>query len=133
MPYSSSLALWTQVKSKEGEHMFLASTNFLQDGIDKDHVHFNRGDYMFVGKDTLQIWICGHILPHDIVHSHYFRKIVCLHDVQDRLQVQSTSRMTFRQEGEDDEDMTTMHTTMLGESHGGPKHIRFESPRWRPK
>ena len=39
MPYSSSLALWTQVKSKEGEHLFLASTNLLQDGIDKDHMH----------------------------------------------------------------------------------------------
>jgi hypothetical protein len=45
-----------------------------------------------------------------------------------------------------DEDMASMHITMLGESHegqrdqhghpnreGGPKLIRFESPRWRPK
>jgi hypothetical protein len=45
-----------------------------------------------------------------------------------------------------DEDMASMHMTMLGESHegqrdqqghpnreGGPKLIRFESPRWRPK
>ena len=44
------------------------------------------------------------------------------------------------------EDMTSVHTTMLGEWHrdqrdqygfsnrdGGPKLIRFESPRWRPK
>jgi hypothetical protein len=42
--------------------------------------------------------------------------------------------------------MASMHMTMLGESHegqrdqqghpnqeGGPKLIRFESPRWRPK
>jgi hypothetical protein len=48
--------------------------------------------------------------------------------------------------GVGDEDMTSMHMTMLGESHegqrdqqghpnrgGGLKLIRFESPRWRPK
>jgi hypothetical protein len=29
MLYSSSLALWTLVKSHEGQHMFLASTNLL--------------------------------------------------------------------------------------------------------
>jgi len=28
-------------------------------------------------------------------------------------------RTTFHQEGEDDEDMTSMHTTMLRGSHGG--------------
>jgi hypothetical protein len=91
----------------------------LQDGIDKDHVHFNRGDYMIIGKDTLQIWTCGHILSYNIVHSHYFGKLICLHDVQDRLQVQSTTRTAFHQEGKDDEEVTSMHTTMLGESHGG--------------
>jgi hypothetical protein len=45
-----------------------------------------------------------------------------------------------------DEDMASTHMTMLGELHGGqgdqqghpnreggPKLIRFESPRWRPK
>ena len=45
-----------------------------------------------------------------------------------------------------DEDMTSIHMTMLGEPYGdqgdqrgcpkregGPKLIRFESPRWRPK
>jgi hypothetical protein len=82
MLYSSSLALRTLVKSHEGQHMFLASTNLLQDGINKDCVHFNRGDYMFVGEDTLQIWTCGHILSHDIIHSHYFGNHVCLHVVQ---------------------------------------------------
>ena len=46
IPYSSSFALWTQVKSKEGEHMFIVSTNLLQDSIDKDLVHFNRGEDM---------------------------------------------------------------------------------------
>ena len=52
----------------------------------------------------------------------------------------------FFQEGEDDEDMTSMHTVKHGEwhedegdQHGfpsreeGPKLIRFESPRWRSK
>ena len=66
--------------------------------------------------------------------------------MQDQFQAQSTPRMVFRQEGKDDEDMTSMHMTMLGESHGGqgdkqehpnreggPKLIRFDSPRWRPK
>jgi hypothetical protein len=45
-----------------------------------------------------------------------------------------------------DEDMTPMHTTMIGawngveevqqrspSQEGGPRLIRFESPRWRPK
>jgi hypothetical protein len=44
-----------------------------------------------------------------------------------------------------DEDMTPMHTTMIGawngvevqqgfpSQQGGPRLIRFESPRWRPK
>ena len=52
----------------------------------------------------------------------------------------------FFQEGEDDEDMTSMHMGKYGEWHEdegdlqgfpsreeGPKLIRFESPRWRPK
>ena len=46
----------------------------------------------------------------------------------------------------DDEDMTPMHMTMFGAWYGGvggqqgcpsqdrgPRLIRFESPRWRPK
>ena len=66
--------------------------------------------------------------------------------MQDRLQTKSTPRTTFRQEREDDEDMTSIHMTMLGEPYGdqgdqrgcpkqegGPKLIQFESPRWRPK
>ena len=126
--------------------MFLVSTNFLQDSIDKDRVHFNRADYMSVGQDMLQTWTCGHILSHNIVHSHYFGNLVCPHVVQDRLQTKSTPRTAFRQEREDDEDMTSIHMTMLGEPYGdqgdqrvctkqegGPRLIRFESPRWRPK
>ena len=41
MPYSSSFAFRTQVESKEREHMFLVSTNLLQDSIGKDRVYFN--------------------------------------------------------------------------------------------
>jgi hypothetical protein len=56
--------------------MFSASTNLLQDSIDKDRVHFNRVDYMFVGQDMLQIWTCGHILSHNTVHFHYFGNLI---------------------------------------------------------
>jgi hypothetical protein len=141
MPYSSRFALQSQVKSKEGEHMFLVSTNLMQDSIDIDRVHFNRGDYMFVGEGMLQTETCGHILSPNIVNFQYFGNLVCLHVVQNGLQATSTPRTAFHQEGEDDDDMT-----MLGELHrgqgdqqgrldqeGGPKLIRFESPRWRPK
>ena len=146
MPYSSSFAFRTQVESKEREHIFLVSTNLLQDSIGKDRVYFNRADYMSVGQDMLQTWTCGHILSHNIVHSHYFGNLVCPHVVQDRLQTKSTPRTAFRQQREDDEDMTSIHMTMLGEPYGdqgdqrgcpsqegGPRLIRFESPRWRPK
>jgi hypothetical protein len=68
MPYSSRFALQSQVESKEGEHMFLVSTNLLQDSIDKDHVYFNRGDYMFVGEGMLQTKTYGHILSSNIVN-----------------------------------------------------------------
>ena len=146
MPYSSSFAFQTQVESKEREHIFLVSTNLLQDSIGKDCVYFNQADYMSVGQDMLQTWTCGHILSHNIVHSYYFENLICPHVVQDRLQAKSTSRMTFHQEREDDKDMSSMHTAMLGEPYGdqrdqrgcpnqegGPKLIRFESPKWRPK
>ena len=131
---------------KKGSICFLVSTNLLQDSIGKDRVYFNRADYMFVGKDKLQTWTCGHILSHNIVHSHYFGNLVCPHVVQDRLQTKSTPRTAFRQEGEDDEDMTPMLTAMFGtwlggvggqqgcpSQEGGPRVIWFESPRWRPK
>ena len=81
MPYFSSFSFRTQVESKEREHMFLVSTNLLQDSIGKDRVYFNRADYMFVGKDKLQTWTCGHILSHNIVHFHYFGNLDCPHVV----------------------------------------------------
>ena len=115
MPYSSSFAFRTQVEFKEREHMFLVSTNLLQDSIGKDRMYFNRADYMFVGQDMLQTWICGHILSQNIVHSHYFRNLICPHVVQDRLQAKSTPRTAFHQERKDDEDMSSMHMTMLGD------------------
>ena len=98
--------------------MFLVSTNLLQDSIGKDHLYFNRADYMSVGQDMIQTWTCGHILSHNIVHFHYFGNLDCPHVVQDRLQTKSTLRTAFRQEREDDEDMTSIHMTMLGEPYG---------------
>ena len=146
MPTSSSFALQKQVEPKEEEHMFLVSTNLLQAGFDKDRVHSDRGDYMFVGQDGLQLRICGHNLSHNIVHSYYFGNFAFLHVVQDRLQAQSTSRMAFCQEREDDENMTCMRMAILGDWHedkgdqqnfpsrkGGTKLIWFESTSWRPK
>ena len=76
MPYSSSFAFRTQVEFKEREHMFLVSTNPLQDSIGKDCMFFNRADYMSVGQDMLQTWTCGHILSHNIIHSHYFGNLI---------------------------------------------------------
>ena len=110
--YSSSFALPTQVKSKEEEHMFLVRTNLLPDSIDKDPMHFNQGE------DMMQIWTSGHIFSPNIVHSYYFGNLVCHHVVQDRLHTKLTPWMAFRQEREDDEDMTSMHMTMLGEPYG---------------
>jgi hypothetical protein len=64
--------------------------------------------------------------------------------VQDPFRAQSTLRTAFRQEEEDDEDMTPMHMTMIGVWHekgvqqgypskeGGSRLIQFESPRWSP-
>ena len=125
--------------------MFLISTNLLQ-AIDKECVHSDWGDYIFVGQDELQLWICGPNLYHNIVYSHYLGNLACLHVVQDRFRAHSTPRMAFREEGEDDEDMTSMHTIIFAgwnegwqDQHwfprreGGPKLILFESPRWRPK
>ena len=70
---------------------------------------------MFVGEDMMQTETCGPIISPNIVHSHYFGNLVCLHVVQDRLRATSTPRTTFHQEGEDDEDMTSMHMTMHGD------------------
>ena len=94
----------------------------------------------------LETWKHGHVLSHNYFSFLCPRNPVLLYVVQDRFQAQSTPRTTFRQEGEDDEDMTPMHMTMFGawdggeggqqgcpSQEGGPRLIRFESLRWRPK
>ena len=77
-------------------------------------VRFNRGDSIFLDKDMLPIWTRGHILSHNIVYSHCFGKIVCLHDVKDRLKEQLTPRTAFHQKGEDDENMIPYRKNLLG-------------------
>ena len=47
LPGASNFSLKSQVQSKEGEHMFLVSTNLLQDSTDKDGVHHDHGAYKF--------------------------------------------------------------------------------------
>ena len=91
------------------------STNLLQDRVEKDflvqnHVHSDQGAYR-------------------ISFEYNWRR----------------GRLSF-QEGDDDEDMTNMHMAKHDEwcedegdqqdfpsREDGPKLIRFESPRWRPK
>ena len=81
----------------------------------------------------------SNITSHHIVNSYYFCNQFLLHVVQVSFthhepKAQSTPRTAFLQEGENDEDMTTMHTTMHGENHGGGiKIIKFEYPNWRSK
>jgi hypothetical protein len=48
----------------------------------------------------------------------YFRNPVLLCVVQAQFQVQSTSSAAFLQKGENDEDMTPTHTTMIGAWNG---------------
>jgi hypothetical protein len=96
--------------------------------------------------DIFTNWKHGDIPPHNNFDFFGFRNPVRSCVVQDRFQVQSTPRTAFHQEGEYDEDMTLMHTTTIGAWNGveevqqgfpsqeeGPRLIRFESPRWRPK
>ena len=114
MPCSSNFPLKTQVKSKEGEHMFLVSTHLLQDSIDKDRMHYDREAYKFsdicIREDIRTNWIHGHVSSHSF-SFHYFGNPVCCRIVKNQFQAQSTPSTTFHQEGEDDEDMTSMHTT----------------------
>ena len=96
--------------------------------------------------DMLETWKHGHVPSHNYFSFLCLRNPVLLCVVQDQFQAQSTPRTAFRQEEEEDEDMTPMHTTMFGPWYGGvggqqgcpsqvggPRLIRFESPRWRPK
>ena len=94
----------------------------------------------------LETWKYGHVPSHNYFSSLCLHNPVLLYVVQDQFQAQSTPRMTFHQEGEDDEDMTPMHMTMFGawyrgvgvqqgcpSQEGGPRLIRFESRGGGPK
>jgi hypothetical protein len=126
------------------------SVNLLQDSVEKDRVSLDQGAYIFadnsIGDEILRDWKHAHVTPHNILSSHIFRNLVFLCVVQSHFRAQTTPRTSFRQEGEDDEDMTSMHTTMLSgwygveddqqgcpSQEGGPKLIRIETPRWSPK
>ena len=127
----------------------LVSSNLLQDSVDIHRVHSDHGVYMlaeiFMRDDMLETWKHGHIPSHNYFSFICPRNPVFLYVVQDQFQAQSTPMTAFHQEGEDDEDMKPMHMTMFGAwdrgeggqqgcpSQGGPRLIRFESPRWRPK
>ena len=104
---------------------------------------YDRGTYKLAGIHNN--WTHGHVSSWSF-SFHYFGNLVSFRVVQNHFQAHSTPRMAFRQEGDDDEDMTSMDTVMVGEWHGvlhghlgcsnqegGPRLIRFESPRWRTK
>jgi len=101
---------------------------------------------IFVHDDTPTNWKHGHIPLHNNFGSLCFRNPALLCLVQNHFQAHSMPRMAFFQEGKDDEDMSSIGMTTIGEWHrdprdqhgypnrdGGPKLIRFESPRRRPK
>jgi hypothetical protein len=113
-------------------------------------VSYDHDAYMLtkfsIQYDIFTNWKHGDIPRHNNFDFLCFRNPVLSCVVQDRFQVQSTPRMAFRQKGASDEDMTPMHTTMIGawngveevqqgcpSRRGGMTLIRFESPRWRPK
>jgi hypothetical protein len=125
-------------------------TNLLQDSNDKHLVTLDndvsRDAADIVRHDMIHNWKRGYISPHNYFGLFYFHNPILFCVVQDRFQVQSTSMTTFLQNGENDEDMTPMHTSMIGawngvehvqqgctSRRGGTRLIRFESPRWRPK
>ena len=98
---------------------------------------------IFMRDDMLETWTHGHIPSHNYFSFLCPRNPVLHYVVQDQFQAQSTSRTAFRQEGKDDENMTPMHMTMFGawyggvggqqgfsSQEGGPRLIRFESPRF---
>jgi hypothetical protein len=156
---SRSFVLNKTVDFQEGQHhWFLPSipalsfvgTNLLQDSVIKHFVSSAHDAYMLakfsMQDDIFTNWKHGDIPPHNNFDFLCFRNPVLSCVVQDRFQVQSTPRTAFRQEGENDEDMATMLMSMCGawigddrvqqgfpSQEGGPRLIRFESPRWRPK
>ena len=96
--------------------MFLVSTNLLEDSIDKDRGPYDRRAYKF--DDIQTNWIHGLVSPRSF-SLHYFGNPVCFRVVQNLFQADSTLRTAFRQEREDDEDMSSMGTvSVVGK--GGP-------------
>jgi hypothetical protein len=143
-----------QVYSQEGEHCWLlpmpassfVRTNPVQYSVDKHRVSSDQEAYMTMKDHTFVTWKHGDISPNNNFDFLCFRNPVLYCVVQERFQVQSTPRTAFRQEGEDDADMATILMSMRGacigedgvqqgfpSQEGGPRLIRFESPRWRPK
>jgi hypothetical protein len=147
------------VDFQEGKHhWFLPSipalsflgTNLLQDSVAKHFVSSAHDAYMLakfsMQDDIFTNWKHGDIPPHNNFDFLCFQNPVLSCVVQDHFQEQSASRTTFLQKGENDEDMATMLMSMRGawigedgvhqgfpSQEGGPRLIRFESPRWRPK
>jgi hypothetical protein len=156
-PRSSSYVFMKQVYSEEGEPYWLlpmpawsfVGTNLVQEHVDKHYVSSDQEAYMLAKSmrdDTFTTWKYGDISTLNTFGFLCFRNPVLLCVVQGRFQVKSTPRTAFRQEGEDDEDMTHMHLTINEsciseegvqqgcQSHeGGSRQIQFESPRWKPK
>ena len=95
-------------------------TNLLQDDVDKHCVSSDQGAYMFVEifmrDDSFHSLKHGHIPLRNNFDSLCFHNPALLCFVQDRFQTQSTPRTAFLQ-GEDEEDMSSMGTTTLGEWH----------------
>jgi hypothetical protein len=155
---SRSFVLNKTVDFQEGEHhLFLPSipalsflgTKLLQDRVAKYFVSSAQDAYMLakfsMQDDIFTNWKHSDIPPHNNFDFLCFRNPVLSCVVQDHFQVQSVSRTTFLQKGENDEDMATMLMSMRGAwigedgvhqgfpSERGPRLIRFEFPRWRPK
>jgi hypothetical protein len=124
-PFSSSVMV-KQVYFQEGEHCWLlpmptlsfVGTNLLHGSVANYYVSSDQNAYMLakfsMQDDIFTIWKHGGILSHNNLHFLGFRNPFRSCVVQDWFQVQTTPRTAFHQEGENDEDMTPMHTTMIG-------------------
>jgi hypothetical protein len=147
----SSFVLKKHAKIKEGEHCWLPPTSA---GAELSCDESILGHMPCISTNLLQatqhdredikekLFCCtefGNIISHHIINFHYFGnpfllRVVQVYFTHHKPKAQSTPRTAFLQEGENDEDMNTMHTTMHGENHGGGTQIiKFESPNWRSK
>jgi hypothetical protein len=89
-------------------------TNLVQDSVDKHRVSSDQEAYITMQYHTFINWKHGDISPLNNFGFLCSRTPVLLCVVQYRFQVQSTPRMAFRQEGDDDADMATMLMSMRG-------------------